>query len=78
MPCVLILSSLVILLRPLLCEGGGAEARDNETRHWNVDDYMVARREREGEREGARRVGSKEGRESEPKIAVEFVVPGAG
>ena len=27
---------------PLVVVGGG---RDNKTRHWNVDDYMVVRRE---------------------------------
>ena len=47
-----------------------AKTRDNKTRHWNVDDYMVARRERER----ARRVGGGSKEESErAKIAVEFV-----
>ena len=42
-----------------------AKTRDNKTRHWNVDDYMVARGERAG--------GRYQGRESErAKIAVEF------
>ena len=46
-----------------------AEARDNETRHWNVDDYMVARRGREKEKEREdSTLPAAEGRESEPRL----------
>ena len=77
MPSVLILSSLTPSV-PQCSVVEAAETRDNETRHWNVDDYMVARRERWEEREGARRpdsAGCRRKRERTKIAAVEFVVP---